>query len=192
MSRFYSPEAIVLKGKRFVPLLSREEVERAVEEIASALERVFVNEEGSDPPLFVCVLKGGTLFFADLIRRLRFPVHLDFVRASSYGEEMVSSGSLTFTAEPGTEIRGRNVIIVEDIIDTGRTATALRRYFHRKGAASVQVAALLYKPEAGGEGEEPEYSGFRIPDRFVVGYGLDYGEEGRNLAGIYVHEDGHG
>lgn len=104
---------------------------------------------------------------------------------------MVSSDSLTFTAEPGTEIAGRNVIVVEDIIDTGRTASVLRRYFHRKGAASVKVAALLYKPEAADSNEQPDYVGFEIPNRFVVGYGLDYGEEGRNLAGIYVlDEDG--
>ncbi|MCB0713642.1 MAG: hypoxanthine phosphoribosyltransferase [Ignavibacteriae bacterium] len=189
MSRFYSPEDILLKGKRFVLSFSLSEIENAVDRIASRLDRDFEPEEGEASPLLVCVLKGATPFFSDLIRRLCQPVQLDFVRASSYGGEMVSSGSLTFTAEPGTEIRGRNVIVVEDIIDTGRTASALRRYFHQKGAASVTVAALLYKPEAGDLSEKPDYVGFEIPDRFVVGYGLDYAEEGRNLAGIYVLDE---
>lgn len=102
---------------------------------------------------------------------------------------MTSGRSLTFTAHPGTEIRGRDVIVVEDIVDSGRTQTEIRAYLGQKGAASVEVASLLHKPTAGSTGTAPEYRGFEIEDRFVIGYGLDYAEQGRQYPAIYVLED---
>lgn len=175
-------DGIVVNGNLFVPFISPEEIGEGVARVAESLHGRYKGTM----PLVICVLKGATLFFADLLRSLDFPVTIDFVRASSYGDEMKSSGTLSFTAEPGTEITGRNVIVVEDIIDTGRTVAALRQYFVERHAASVEVAALLYKPEAHSAGEKPEHVAFEIPDRFVVGYGLDYAEQGRNLPGIYV------
>ncbi|MCE2503057.1 MAG: hypoxanthine phosphoribosyltransferase [Chlorobi bacterium] len=189
MSRLYSPGEVVVKGKRFVPFIPAEEIEQAVQSIGATLSQELDDQKNGLPSLFVCVLKGATLFCADLLRSLRGPIHLEFVLASSYRDGIVSSGSLTFTAPSGTEIKGRNVIVVEDIIDTGTTVTALRDYFAEHAAASVKVAALLYKPDANRNGERPEYFGFEIPNRFVIGYGLDYAEEGRNLAGIYVLDE---
>lgn len=173
---------VIVNGRSFTPFIAPEEIAGGVERVAASLRARYADAE----PLMICVLKGATMFFADLLRSLDFPVQIDFVRASSYGDGMTSSGTLTFTAEPGTEIAGRNVIVVEDIIDTGRTVAALREYFAARHAASVEVAALLYKPEAHCAGETPEYVAFEIANRFVVGYGLDYAERGRNLPGIYV------
>lgn len=176
---------VVVNGRYFVPFMSPIEIAHGVEVVAAGLRSRYAESA----PLLVCVLKGATLFFADLLRALEFPVTIDFVQVSSYGGGMASSGTLTFTAEPGTEIAGRNVIVVEDIVDTGRTVAALREYFLERQAASVEVAALLYKPEAHCAGAKPEYVAFEIANRFVVGYGLDYAEQGRNLSGIYVLED---
>ena len=189
MNPSYSPESLVVKGERFVPYISAEEIAKAVNVIGRELDQDLGDTQTETPLLLVCVLKGATLFFADLVRSLKRPVYMEFVRASSYGEGMVSSGSLTFTALSGTEIEGRNVILVEDIIDTGKTVSALRRYFIDKKAASVKVAALLYKPDMDNGSKKPEYVGFEIPNHFVIGYGLDYAEEGRNLGGIYVLEE---
>lgn len=185
MSVLNPAEQIVVNGRAFVPFLAAEEIADAVGKVAAQIDEQY----RGNYPLCVCVMKGAMFFFTDLVRKLDFPVQVDFVRASSYGDAMTSSGTLSFTAEPGTEITGRNVIVVEDIIDTGRTARALREYFIGRGAETVEVASLLYKPEADTLGQTPEYVGFEIPDRFVVGYGLDYAEEGRNLPGIFVLAD---
>ncbi|HVK39264.1 MAG TPA: hypoxanthine phosphoribosyltransferase [Candidatus Kapabacteria bacterium] len=139
-------------------------------------------------PLLVGVLNGAAPFHADLARAMEIPLTVDFLRVGSYGNGMSSSGTLDFTAECSTLIAGRNVIIVEDIVDTGRTIRRLREYFAGRGAASVAVAAMLYKQEADLIGIRPEYVGFTIPDRFVVGFGLDYRQEGRNLRHVYVLE----
>lgn len=185
MSVLNPAEQIVVNGRAFIPFLAAGEVAEAVQRVAAQIDERYRGKY----PLCICVMKGAMFFFTDLVRMLDFPVQVDFVRASSYGAEMTSSGTLSFTAEPGTEITGRNVIVVEDIIDTGRTALALRNYFSERGAESVEVASLLYKPEADTLGQVPEYVGFEIADRFVVGYGLDYAEEGRNLPGIFVLAD---
>ena len=179
----FEAASVTIRGRRFVPLISPEEIGRAVERVAAAIVASDVVH-----PLFLCVLKGGTFFLADLVRRIPLPATIAFVRSSSYGEGMRSSGAPTFTEEAGTHIEGRDVIIVEDIVDTGVTVAELRSRLRERGAASVRTAAFLYKPHGAGGAERPDYYGFDIPDRFVIGYGLDYAEEGRHLPGIYVLE----
>lgn len=174
-------ERIRLREHDFRLLLSPEEIAAGVRRVAAAIDR-----DELPRPLLLCVLKGAVPFCADLMRQVASPVTLDFVGVSSYGNTMTSGHSLTFTAHPGTELRGRNVIVVEDIVDSGRTLQALRRYLAERGAASVRVAALLHKPGERLEGPAPEYVGFDIEGGFVVGYGLDYAEEGRDLPGIFV------
>ena len=177
-----------VRDRQFQVMISPEEIAREVARIGQEIDR-WSREDRSDesePLLLLCVLKGANIFCADLMRGIKEPLALDVVGGSSYGEEMTSSGSLTFTAHPGTEIRGRDVIVVEDIVDSGETLAGLRRYLQERGAASVQVAALLYKPTGSNAGPPPEYQGFTIDDRFVVGYGLDYGERGRQLPAIYA------
>lgn len=175
-------DAIRVHDRTFVPFLSSEEILQGVDRVAEAIRA----RHSETNPLCICVLKGAVFFYTDLLRRLDFPLEADFVRVSSYGSGMRSGGTLTFTAEPGTEVAGRNVIVVEDIVDTGRTIAELRRYLSVRGATTVEVASLLYKPEADEIGSPPEFTAFEIPNRFVVGYGLDYAEEGRNLPGLFV------
>lgn len=180
----FEAESVTIRGRRFVPLISPEEIDRAVERVAAAIAASDVVH-----PLFLCVLKGGTFFLADLVRRIPLPATIAFVRSTSYGEGMRSSGAPTFTEDAGTDVEGRDVIIVEDIVDTGVTVAQLRTRLMERGAASVRTAAFLYKPRGAGGAERPDYFGFDIPDRFVIGYGLDYAEEGRHLPGIYVLEE---
>lgn len=177
---------VVIGGLFFTPMIGPEQIRRRIGAIAEQLAEQYAGDE----PVLVCVLNGAAFFHADLARLLRLPVILDYIRVSSYSGEMRSSGEVTFYSLTGTQIPGRNVIIVEDIVDTGRTAEWLRAYFLQQGAGSVVVATLLYKRDAHQMGPPPDYVGFDIPDRFVVGFGLDYREQGRNLPGIYVLQEG--
>lgn len=174
--------SLVVGGLPFNLLIGPEEIHEGITRIALQLGAEYAVRE----PVVVCVLNGAAIFHSDLVRQLRFPLVLDYLRVSSYSGEMQSTGRVTFSAPPGTQTAGRNVIIVEDIVDTGRTSLRLREYFHEQGALTVAIVTLLYKPDAHHMGPPPEYVVFEIPDRFVVGYGLDYQQEGRNLPGIFV------
>lgn len=174
--------AIEICGLKFEPYIDRRQLERGVDAVAEALLRRYADAL----PIVVAVLNGGAIFHADLLRRMPVALEVDYVRVASYHGGRESSGTVSFSAMPGTQPLGRNVIIVEDIVDTGRTAHALRRYFYERSAATVEVASLLYKPDANHADRAPEYSAFSIPNRFVVGYGLDYRGQGRNLPSIYA------
>jgi len=136
---------------------------------------------GGKKPVLVGVLSGSVVFLADLIRQLEIPLTLDFVAARSYGEGTESSGGMELLAGPLEEVRGRHVILVEDIVDTGRTIQCLRRHLESLGAASVRVCALLDKRSRRQVDVQIEYCGFAVPDQFVVGYGLDFAGRYRNL-----------
>lgn len=179
------PGAVIVGGLRFVPLIGTDELREGIARVARELSARYAESL----PLVVCVLNGAAMFHADLVRRMPIPLHLDYIRVSSYGDAMESSGTIIFTTECSTRISGRNVIICDDIVDTGRTARYLRRYFKDQGAVSVAVAALLYKRDADQTGEEPEFFAFEIPNRFVVGFGLDYQQEGRNLPALHVLDE---
>jgi hypoxanthine phosphoribosyltransferase len=164
----------------------------AADELAIGIARVASQLTGRYAglrPVVICVLNGAALFHADLIRLLPFPLEVDYMRVASYHGGLSSTGTLNFTAEPGTQIRGRNVIVVEDIVDSGRTVESIREFCLNAGAESVEVATLLYKREAHQFGAPPEYRAFEIPDRFVIGFGLDYKNEGRNLPAVYVLDE---
>jgi hypoxanthine phosphoribosyltransferase len=184
----HAEHQVTLGGLRFTLMIGPDRIREGIDRLALQLAARYVAEE----PVLVCVLNGGAIFHADLARALQFPLGLDYLRVSSYAGGMQSSGVVSFSAAPGTQMTGRNVIIVEDIVDTGRTADHLREYFHDQGAGSVVVATLLYKRDAHHVGPPPEFVVFDIPDRFVVGFGLDYHEQGRNLPGIYVLDEATG
>lgn len=140
-------------------------------------------------PHLICVLKGGCMFLSDLMRSVWLPVTIDFIAVSSYGSETTSSGEVRLTKDLDQSLDGRDVLFVEDIVDTGLTLSYLTDTFRRRGARSVKIAALLSKP-ARRQIEVPiDYVGFEIPDEFVVGYGLDHGEKYRNLPFIGVVTD---
>lgn len=143
-----------------------------------------------EPLLLVGVLKGSFVFLADLCRNLGPNVSVDFVQVSSYGEEQSSSGVVQIRKDLDINIEGKDVLIVEDIVDTGRTLNHLRELFSTRKPKSLKVVALLSKPETQEEGTCIEYVGFRIPNEFVVGYGLDFAERYRNLPYIAVLREG--
>ena len=165
-------------------LFAREEIDDAVKSLAAAIERDYDDEE----ILFVCLLKGSFMFMSDLIRNIRNPSRVDFMRVSSYGSRMETSGEVTITKDLEEDIKGKNVIIVEDIIDSGLTLKRIMDMLLKRGPKSLKVCALLDKRARREVEMEGDYVGLTIDDGFVVGYGIDYAERYRNLPEIWVVE----
>jgi hypoxanthine phosphoribosyltransferase len=163
-------------------LLTAEQIRERVGQLAAELQRDYAGRQ----PLLLAVLRGSVVFLSDLIRHLEMPVCLDFVQLASYGASTCSSGRVEVVKDVGTDVAGRDVVVVEDIVDTGRTLAYLVEELKRRGAASVRVCALLDKPSRRQVPVELDYVGFEVPDCFVVGYGLDFAGRYRNLP--YVAE----
>lgn len=163
-------------------LLSRSVIERRVWELAAQISRDYEGEE----PLLVGVLKGSFVFLADLVRNLSVPCRLDFVQVASYGSATKTCGEVAMVKDLGGPICGCHVLIVEDIVDTGLTLSWLVKLLGSRQPASLRVCALLDKKDRRVVPFEADYVGFPIPDRFVVGYGLDYGEKYRFLPEVCV------
>ncbi|MGN1373322.1 MAG: hypoxanthine phosphoribosyltransferase [Candidatus Coproplasma sp.] len=163
-------------------LLTKEEIDKRVGEIAAQLNERFAGTR----PLCVCILKGAVVFYADLLRRLDLDVAMDFMVVSSYGTGAVSSGALKISKDLSVDIRGQEVIIVEDIIDSGFTLACLKKMMLERGAKSVTIVTLLDKYARRTADVASDYNGFVIEDEFVVGYGLDYAEKYRNLPFIGI------
>jgi hypoxanthine phosphoribosyltransferase len=158
-------------------LVSGEELKRRVVELG---EEISADYDGRD--LFMIgVLKGAVIFLADLMRHLTVPCEIDFMAVSSYGSQTDSSGVVRILKDLDAPIEGRHVLIVEDIIDSGLTLQYLMRNLNARGPASLEACALLTKPDRLRVDLEPHYVGFRIPDRFAIGYGLDHAQRHRNL-----------
>ena len=158
-------------------LLSREQIEARLDEMAAAIDSDYAGKD----LLIVGVLKGAIMVMADLSRRLHLPVEMDWMAVSSYGSGTKSSGVVRILKDLDADITGRDVLIVEDIIDSGLTLSWLQANLRSRGAASVEIATALRKPEAIKVEVDVKYVGFDIPNEFVVGYGLDYAEKYRNV-----------
>ena len=155
-------------------LFTKERIDRIVQGLAEQINTFYgPDAPGEEPILVVGVLTGAVIFTADLVRRLGRRVDLDFVRASSYGGAKTSSGTVRLTAEPKYDPKGRRVLIVEDLIDTGRTLRFVVDYFHRRGAAGVEVAVLLDKTERREVSVPCRFVGSTVENAFLCGYGLD-------------------
>jgi hypoxanthine phosphoribosyltransferase len=166
-------------------LVSREELQRRVGELG-----VQISEDYADRDLFmVGVLKGAVLFLADLMRNVTIPCEIDFMAVSSYGSQTDSSGVVRILKDLDAPIEGRHVLIVEDIIDSGLTLHYLMRSLNARRPASLEVCALLTKPERLRVDLSPRYVGFEIPNRFAVGYGLDHAQQYRNLEYVAALDD---
>jgi len=163
-------------------LISHQELERRIAELGA---QISADYEGLDP-LLLCVLKGGYVFLADLTRALTIPHGVDFMATSSYGANTESSGVVRILKDLDADISGRHVLIVEDIIDTGHTLTYLLENLRVRNPASLRLCTLLNKPSRREAELEIDYVGFVIPNEFVVGYGLDFDEDYRNLDFIGV------
>ena len=158
-------------------LISEQQIADKLQEMATQIDRDYRGQE----ILLVGVLKGATMVMADLARLIHTPLEIDWMAVSSYGASTKSSGVVRILKDLDSDLGGRDVLIVEDVIDSGLTLDWLTRNLSSRGAASVEIAALLHKPEAAKVAVDVKYVGFDIPNDFVVGYGLDYAEKYRNL-----------
>lgn len=163
-------------------LISKESLNLRINEMAKELGEVYKTSN----PLFVCILKGSVFFTADLLRAIDFPCEMEFMSVSSYGTATKSSGEVKMVKDLNIPIAGRDVIIVEDIIDSGNTLSYLKRVLEQRNPNSVKLCTLLDKPDRRKVDLTADYVGFVIPDEFVVGYGLDYNEKYRNYPEIYI------
>ena len=163
-------------------LVTEEELKARIQEMGDALYEKF---EGKNP-LFLSVLKGSFVFMADLVRACQLKSDVEFIAVSSYENATSSSGRVQITHDLQQDITGRHLIIVEDILDSGNTLAFLKDYLRTKGAASITIVTLLDKPSRRVKAVKPDLAGFVVPDEFVVGYGLDYAQEYRNLPYIGV------
>lgn len=163
-------------------LIDEAEIARRVKELASEISAEYEGRR----VLLVCVLKGAVIFASDLMRCLSVPVEIDFMAVSSYGSETASSGAVRILKDLDSSIRGKEILIVEDIIDTGLTLDYICKNLLSRGPKSLKVVTLLDKPARREVDFIPDFCGFEIPDHFVVGYGLDFNQDYRQLAGIYM------
>lgn len=163
-------------------LYTEDEIQGKIKELGKIIDRDY---EGRNP-LVICVLKGAFIFMADLTKRITIPMEIDFMAVSSYGKAARSSGEVRIVKDLDQSVEGRDVLIVEDIIDSGLTLSYLIDVLERRNALSVRVVALFDKPMRRTSDIQADYTGFVLPDAFVVGYGLDYAEKYRNLPFIGV------
>ena len=163
-------------------LLSKAQIEEKIKETAARLDADYADKY----PVMICVLKGCAPFFTDLIRAMKIPVQIDFMAISSYGAGSTTSGEVKMRKDLDKPIDGRDVIIVEDIMDSGHTLSYLRRMLSSRNPSSIKICALLDKPSRREVDITPDYKLFEVENEFVVGYGLDYNEKYRNLPEIGV------
>ena len=163
-------------------LFSEEQLKARVREIAGQIDRDFAGKE----PMLISVLRGSFIFMADLMRSVTLPCTVDFMAVSSYGAGTTSSGQVKITKDLSESIEGRDIIVVEDILDSGNTLSYLLQILQARHPASMKLCTLLDKPDRRIKPVHVDYSGFSIPDEFVVGYGLDFAEKYRNLPYIGV------
>lgn len=166
-------------------LLSEKELEERIQQLAEEITKDYAGKEVH----LICVLKGSIFFTCELAKRIPLPVTFDFMSVSSYGDQTESSGRVRIVKDLDESIDGKNVIVIEDIIDSGRTLSYLMDLLKARKPASLKLCTLLDKPERRVTDVSVDYTGFAIPDKFVVGYGLDYAQKYRNLPYIGVIEE---
>lgn len=176
-------EKVTIQGLDFVPYITQDEITKQVTRVA---EEIKADLDGDSNPLFLCVLNGAFVFAADLFRACELPQsQITFMRFKSY-DGMASSGSIRQVMGLQDDICGRNVIIIEDIVDTGATAAQLMELLKQHQPKSIKLATLLFKPDSVANEVLPDYVGFNIPSKFIIGYGLDLDGEARALKDIYI------
>ncbi|HEX7152717.1 MAG TPA: hypoxanthine phosphoribosyltransferase [Thermoanaerobaculia bacterium] len=166
-------------------LFTREQIHQRVTEMGREISAEFAGQD----TIVLCVLKGAMFFCADLVRAMDIDVAIDFIQISSYGNQKYSSGVVTILKEPQLDMRGKAVLIVEDIIDSGLSIREVTTYIESRGAAKVKTASFLDKPKARKVPFTPDFVGFPIDPQFVIGYGLDFAEKYRNVPEVQVLSD---
>lgn len=162
-------------------MISEAKLRQRIRELARQISR---DHQGT-VPVFIGVLNGSFIFFADLIREITVPCEVDFLKLSSYGDAKISSGNVRMLKDLNCQVEGRNIVIVEDIVDSGLSIEYIRRLILQQNPASFKIVTLLYKPDSLKTNVSLDYAGFAIPGDFVIGYGLDYAQRERNLRAIY-------
>ncbi len=165
-------------------LLTEKEVDDRIQELGDQISKDYAGKEVH----LICILKGGSFFMCELAKRITVPVSFDFMSVSSYGGDTKSSGVVRIVKDLDESIQGKDVIVIEDIVDSGRTLSYLLEMLHDRGPKSLRLCTLLDKPSRRVIQVPVDYTGFQIPDEFVVGYGLDYDQKYRNLPYIGVVE----
>ncbi|HPN38226.1 MAG TPA: hypoxanthine phosphoribosyltransferase, partial [Melioribacteraceae bacterium] len=170
-------DEILVGNEKFVKYLNEEQIQDRIKELAEQI----TEEYAGKLPIFIGILNGSFMFMADLLKNVSLSCEMDFFKLSSYGDSKISSGKVKLLKELNADIRDRNIIIVEDIVDTGLSLKYIEEIMEHYKPASVKVATLLFKPKSLKYDVKIDYIGFEIPDKFVIGYGLDYGQKYRNL-----------
>jgi hypoxanthine phosphoribosyltransferase len=163
-------------------LIAHQDILARVEALAQEISADYAGKD----PIFIGILNGVVFFFADLVMRITIPCKIDFIRAASYGSGKISSGAVRFIKDVEIPVQGQDILLVEDIVDTGLTLDQIVRSLREKDAASIRICALIDKKERRGQAVAIDYCGFEVEQGFLVGYGLDYDEHYRNLPDIYV------
>lgn len=171
----------IMKDEKLVLLYSKEEIARKVTDLANQISKDYDGKK----VILICILKGAFIFLADLIRNLRIPLKIDFVRLASYGSQTRSLGDINITKDIELSIEGKDVVVVEDIVDTGLTTSYLIERLKAKKPNSLRLCVLIEKRERREVNIEADYVGFRLEEGFIVGYGLDFDERYRHLPEIY-------
>lgn len=177
-----------LHDKDFKPFIPNADIEKAIDAVAERLNRDYANATDQDPLIFICTLNGAVIFAAELLKRLRIPLVFQPCKLSSY-EGTASTGKVTTEVPLPEHIEGRRVLIVEDIVDTGNTLVALTGLLKEKKARDARICTLLLKKDVYKKDIPVDYVAMEIPNRFIVGFGLDYDQLGRNTRDIYVLDD---
>lgn len=173
--------AIQVNGDTFVPMISERRIRARIRELAQQIS----DDHRDTVPVFIGILNGSFIFFADLIREVTIPCEVDFLKLSSYGDAKISSGNVRLLKDLNCQVEGRNIVVVEDVIDSGLSMEYIKALIQHQNPKSLKVVTLLYKKEAVKTAVTIDYVGFTIPKDFVIGYGLDYAQRMRNLKQIY-------
>lgn len=175
-------DEIIVGTEKFVPLLSEEVIQKRIAELGKEISE----EYKTKLPIFIGILNGSFMFMSDLMKNVNINCELDFFKLSSYGDEKISSGRVKLVKDLNADITDRHLIIVEDIVDSGLSIKYVEEMIQSHNPASMKVVTLLLKPESLKYEVKIDYIGFKIPNKFVIGYGLDYAQKYRNLSSIYV------
>ncbi|HED05425.1 MAG TPA: hypoxanthine phosphoribosyltransferase [Ignavibacteria bacterium] len=173
---------IVIGKEVFVPLIAEDVLQLRIKKLGKQISEDYVGKV----PIFIGILNGAFLFLADLIKNITIDCEIDFFKLSSYGDDKISSGNVTLLKELNCDVNGRDIIIVEDIVDSGLSMKFIKELIAPHKPASMKVVSLLVKPDSLRYKVKIDYIGFDIPSEFVIGYGLDYAQKYRNLRLIYV------
>ena len=174
-------DEIIIGTEKFVEMISEEQIQARVKELGAQISEDYQGKL----PIIIGILNGSFLFMSDLVKNVTINCEMDFYKLSSYGDQKISSGNVKLLKELNADINDRHVLIVEDIVDTGLSISYIEKLMSSYKPASIKVASLLVKPDCLKYDLKIDYIGFEIPDKFVLGYGLDYAQKYRNLRSIY-------